>query len=78
MNEIVKAIRVEEIVIVERPVVEVPVGGALAYSEGESMPEFLEKLGNALKPLAAMGLKAGDIEIVTDGNRIAAQMKIGR
>ena len=78
MQELIRMVERKEIVIVERPVVDVQMGGALAYAEDETMEEFLEYLGNALKPLEAMGVKAGDIEIITDGSRIAAQMKIGR
>ena len=78
MNELINKIQRKEIVVVERKEIIAPVGGAIAYSEGESMDKFLEHLGNAIKPLEAMGVDIGDIEIITDGNKIAAKMKMGR
>ena len=78
MNELIAKIQRKEIVIVERKEITAPIGGAIAYSQGESMDQFLENLGNAIKPLEAMGVDIGDIEIITDGDKIAAKMKMGR
>lgn len=78
MNELINKIQRKEIVIVERKEIIAPVGGAIAYAENESMDEFLEHLGNAIKPLEAMGVDIGDIEIITDGEKIAAKMKMGK
>lgn len=78
MNELITKIQRKEIVVVERKTVDVPIGGALAYSEGETMDTFLERLADAIKPLETMGVTIGDIEIITDGNKIAAKMKMGR
>lgn len=78
-NELTIVVERKEIIVIERPVVEVVMGGAFCYDDNTTRDEFLRKLGESLKMVEAMGGMIPDsIEIVTDGEgRFAAKMKMG-
>lgn len=77
-NELITMVERKEIVIIERPVVTQQMGAAGAFQQGGTLEDFLEGLARSIKPLEAMGVSIGDIEIITDGENFAATMKMGR
>lgn len=77
MQELVKTVARKEVTIIERKVVEKPIGGAGAYQKGGTLDEFLENLEIQIKLLQSKRITVGNIEIITDGKDFAAQMQIG-
>lgn len=78
MQELITTVARKEVCIIERKVVERPMGGAGAYQQGGTLDDFLKGLENSIKSLEKGGINVGDIEIATDGKNFAATMQIGR
>ena len=78
MQELIATVARKEICIIERKVVERPMGGAGAYQQGGTLDDFLKGLENSILGLEKQGFNVGDIEIATDGKNFAATMQIGR
>lgn len=79
MNALITKIERREVVIIERPAVEVTMGGAICFAEDTTQEEFLTKLAQSLKIVESMGgMIPANIEIVTDGEgNFAAKMPMG-
>lgn len=79
MQELITRIERREITITKRPSIDTVMGGAFCYDDNTTEDEFLTKLANSLKMVESMGgIIPSDIEIVSDGNKFAATMKMGR
>ena len=79
MQELITKIERREITVIKRPSIDTVMGGAFCYDDNTTEDEFLTKLANSLKMVERMGgIIPSDIEIVSDGNKFAATMKMGR
>ena len=79
MNELINKIERKEVVVIERPSIDVVMGGAIIGDSDTTQKEFLDKLAKSLKMVEDNnGMCPGNIEIITDGNgNFVAKMDMG-